>query len=340
MSKRKSSQKHGTDQSQLVAIISYIVIVLVLLIAAGGAGYYFGYGDGKKDVLAHYNKERAVTQKMIKKLQKAMRKDAALSTPKLKEKLQSVLKRDQERAAKSATHEYAQPNSKALPPEGPKRPNKLTTKLPKLAIIIDDVSFSRDIKKIKALNMPITMSFLPPSKNHPDSAKLALKEPFYMVHLPLEAKNFFAAEPSTLHVLASQREISRRIREIKQQFPKVKYINNHTGSTFTSSEIAMNRLIYALRQENITFIDSRTTAATKVPDVMKNFGMPYMARDVFLDHSPEVSEIKKQIRRAISLAKKHGSAIAIGHPHKKTFQAIAESKNILKKVKLVRVDEL
>ncbi|MEA3373120.1 MAG: divergent polysaccharide deacetylase family protein [Campylobacterota bacterium] len=335
MSKRKSSRKHGADQSQLVTIISYIVIVLVLLIAATGAGYYFGYSDGKREVTAHHAKERAATKKMILKLQEATRKKAVISTPELKKKLHTVLKHDKKKEAKLATHEY-----KALPPKGPKRPSKLTTELPKLAIIIDDVSFSRDVKLIKALNIPMTMSFLPPSKNHPDSAKLAAKEPFYMVHLPLEAKNFSASEPSTLYVAASQREILQRIREIKQQFPHVKYINNHTGSTFTSNEIAMNRLIFALRKENIGFIDSRTTAATKVPLVMKNFGMPYVARDVFLDHDPEVKEIKRQIKRAVAIANKHGSAIAIGHPHKKTLQAIAESKDVLSRVKLVRVDEL
>lgn len=339
MTKRKSNRKKR-DTDSLVTIISYIVIVLVLMIGAAGAGYYFGYSDGKSDTMTHYAAQQEATKKMIRKLQEATREEQPVSTPELKKRLQDVLKREQVADTKSAAHEYAPEDAKMLPPEGPKRPAKLTTELPKLAIIIDDVAFSRDVRLIKDLDIPITMSFLPPSKNHPDSARLAAKEPFYMVHLPLEAKNFSASEPSTLYVTASQREILGRVNEIKQQFPNVKYINNHTGSTFTSNEIAMNRLVFALRKEQIGFIDSRTTAQTKVPDVMKNFGLPYIARDVFLDHDPDVAAIKKQIKRAVEIARKSGSAIAIGHPHKKTLQALAESKELLKRVQLVRVDEL
>ena len=93
-----------------------------------------------------------------------------------------------------------------------------------------------------------------------------------------------------------------------------------------------------LNSENIRFIDSRTTAKTAVPAVMKAYGMPYVARDVFLDHDPDVDAVKKQIKRAIAIARKHGSAIAIGHPHKKTLQALRESKGLFSDVELVRID--
>jgi polysaccharide deacetylase 2 family uncharacterized protein YibQ len=88
------------------------------------------------------------------------------------------------------------------------------------------------------------------------------------------------------------------------------------------------------------FIDSRTTAQTKVPQVMKNYGAPYVARDVFLDHESDLSYIKKQIEVAVNKAKKHGSAIAIGHPRPETLQALAESKALFKDVELVRIDGL
>ncbi|MEA3522342.1 MAG: divergent polysaccharide deacetylase family protein, partial [Campylobacterota bacterium] len=206
-------------------------------------------------------------------------------------------------------------------------------------IIIDDVSFKRDVRRIKALDIPLTMSFLPPNKRHPDSAKLASKEPYYMVHIPLEAMSFNATESNTLYTKDSQQHIMKRINEIKRLFPKVKYINNHTGSKFTANEIAMNRLMFALRKKNMMFIDSRTTAETKVPRVMKNYGLPYIARDVFLDHVADVAEIKKQIKKAIAVAKRSGSAIAIGHPRTDTLQAIRESKHLFKGVELVGIND-
>jgi polysaccharide deacetylase 2 family uncharacterized protein YibQ len=184
------------------------------------------------------------------------------------------------------------------------------------------------------------MSFLPPSAARPNSAKLASHESFYMVHLPMEAMNFSAEEPHTIRIKDSQSEISNRIRKIKTLFPKVRYINNHTGSKFTSNEIAMNRLIYAFNKNHIYFVDSRTTAKTKAPKVLKNFGLKYVARDVFLDHHSDKKYIKKQIQKAIKVAKKNGHAIAIGHPHKNTIQALYESKSLFKDVELVQVNQV
>jgi len=152
--------------------------------------------------------------------------------------------------------------------------------------------------------------------------------------------SFTKEEPFTLRVDDSEKKIANRIQKLKKLFPRVRYINNHTGSKFTSNERAVNKLIYELKKRNISFIDSRTIADTKVPKVMKNYGLKYMGRDVFLDHHPEKNYVKLQIQKAIKIAKEHGSAIAIGHPHKNTLLAIKESKNLLKEIDLVLVDKI
>ena len=76
------------------------------------------------------------------------------------------------------------------------------------------------------------------------------------------------------------------------------------------------------------------------PRVLKNFGLKYVARDVFLDHHMDKPYIMKQIKKAIAVAKAHGEAIAIGHPHKNTLQALAESKELFKDVDLVQVNRV
>lgn len=184
------------------------------------------------------------------------------------------------------------------------------------------------------------MSFLPPSKARPNSAKLAANESYYMVHLPMEAQSFSREEPYTLRVKDSQQDILQRVEKIKKLFPRVKYINNHTGSKFTSNEIAMNRLFFAFQKTGIKFVDSRTTAQTQAPTVSKNFGLKYVARDVFLDHHMEKDYVKTQIEKAVKFAQAHGHAIAIGHPHKNTLQALAESKKLLEKVQLVPIQDI
>ncbi len=210
----------------------------------------------------------------------------------------------------------------------------------KLAIIIDDVSFDNEVSAIKKLNLNLTMSFLPPNKIHPDSAVLAAKESFYMVHLPMQAVSFTGNEPLTLNVDDSQAVISQRVDDVVKLFPRVKYINNHTGSKFTSDESAMNKLVFSLKAHNIEFIDSRTIAQTKVPKVMRAFGERYVSRDIFLDHVMDIASVKKQIKEAVKLAKKRGYAVAIGHPHPNTLAALRESKDILKDVELVQINRI
>lgn len=234
----------------------------------------------------------------------------------------------------SAGHEYDH-----TPPQPAKR-KAIPRDKPELAIIIDDVSFAHEVSHIKALGMTLTMSFLPPTNTHPTSAKLAEKEPFYMVHLPLEAVSYSAEEPKTLEADDSLETIDSRIREIKNLFPGARYVNNHTGSKFTADMVAMKMLIYALDREGMTFVDSRTTGKTVVPALMKSLHRPYISRDVFLDHDPDIDAVKAQIKRAVAIAEKYGSAIAIGHPHRNTLKALSESKDVLQKVQLVQIDTL
>ncbi len=335
--KTKSKKKSKHNYSKY---ITYTIVLFLLLSVVGAIGYYAGYEDAKEDTKILIYKERAQTKKLLEKLERASSKQSK-KTKSLNKQLKKVLKQKKDEYKKTAQHEIDKPSKKLMQASTKTdRAAKSSYKKAKLAIIIDDVSFQRDIKNIKALHIPLTMSFLPPSKIHPQSHILASKESFYMVHLPMEAQSFTAEEPFTLRVTDSQAKILDRIEKVKKYFPKVKYINNHTGSKFTSDEVAMNRLIFALRRNNITFIDSRTTAQTKAPVVLKNYNLPYIARDVFLDHDPDINVIKKEIRRAVKVAKKKGSAIAIGHPHKNTLKALMESKEILKQVELVRIDKL
>jgi polysaccharide deacetylase 2 family uncharacterized protein YibQ len=340
VAKRKAKKQDKKFLSSFLFIFSWFVVGLIAIVLLVGVGYYYGYKEGSVAFNNTNQKEIRQLRQQIKKYQNKSKPVHAATT--LNKRLQNVLKQNNhDDTLKTAAHEYADGKGRTTtPPPAIKRKVIHSSQRPKLAIIIDDVSFKRDVSAIKKLNIPITMSFLPPSKRHPDSAKLAQHESFYMVHLPLEAMNFSSEEPFTLHVDDSQKEIASRIESIKELFPRVKYINNHTGSKFTSNESSVNRLIYTLRQDGIKFIDSRTTAQTKVPKVMQSYGSTYVARDVFLDHKSNIEYIKNQIQIAVNKAKQHGSAIAIGHPKRETLQALSESKTLFKDVELVRIDGL
>ncbi len=327
MPKRKKSVKKVDKSSKYLAYVAWFLAILALMIISLTIGYYFGIKDAKQSLAPVQKKESSTSKTLSKK-----------SATTVKRRLEEVLQKEHEKYI-SAAHEI-EDEKLANPSKSVSKKRIVYKSKPKLAIIIDDVQTARQIKAIKSLHLPLTMSFLPPRPARPNSAKLAAHEKFYMVHLPMEAMHFSAEEPETLRVRDSQQKISQKIAKIKRQFPRVHYLNNHTGSKFTANEVAMNRLIFALNANEIRFIDSRTTAQTKAPKVLENFGLKYVARDVFLDHRMDKAYVKKQIKLAIKVAKAHGHAIAIGHPHKETLEAIRESKQLFKDVDLVQVNRV
>ncbi|WP_086229075.1 divergent polysaccharide deacetylase family protein [Campylobacter devanensis] len=223
----------------------------------------------------------------------------------------------------------------------PKLTNKPKSNKPKLAIIIDDISTFYHAKKIKSLNLNITPSIFPISQNYPQTISVSREFKFYMIHLPLEAINYPYEEKNTLKVGDSIEKINKQIAKIRSDFPNAIYINNHTGSKFTSDYSSMKILFNSLKTYKMIFIDSYTTKESKAGILSKEFGNKYLKRDVFIDNSKDEKAIINQIRRAIKIAKISGQAIAIGHPYSQTFKALEVMKNELKnEVELVFVKDL
>ena len=212
---------------------------------------------------------------------------------------------------------------------------------PKLAIIMDDISTNAQASELKKLSIKVTPSIFPPEKEHPKSAELAKEFSVYMVHLPLQALNYTNEKANTLRTGDSKEKISQRIKDIKNDFKDVKYINNHTGSGFTSDFKSTLALLDELKNSEIYFIDSLTTNKSTVLDASKKLGLKYAYRDVFLDNEQNVSKILKMINKAVAVAKKDGVAIAICHPYKSTFEALKiAQKDAFNGVEVVYVDKI
>ena len=140
-------------------------------------------------------------------------------------------------------------------------------KKPKVVIIIDDLANKKDIKNFQSLHLKLTLSLFPKqffSKNNPDIAKTL---EFYMIHLPLEAHNFEQQGVINLRIGDSLQTIESHIAQIKNDFPKLAYINNHTGSRYTESREDMQKLLQVLARHKISFVDSLTTSKV----VLENF---------------------------------------------------------------------
>lgn len=268
--------------------------------------------------------------------------DAENATQSTEKNEQEKIEKEKPKKDEKAKFSDSQKTDKKSAPE----PNEVKAAVkagykPRLVIIIDDVAYKHQADAIKAVNLKLTPSFFPATSAHPETPVLARRFSFYMIHLPMQALGGFkGAEIGTLTVDDNYEKIAKKLQSIKRDFPNLKYINNHTGSRFTSDAAAMDRMMRAVRDENLIFVDSKTTSPTKVYGAAKKYSMPYIARDVFLDHDGSKAAVRKQLKYAVELAKKRSYAIAIGHPHKNTLEVLQESAKLLQEVEVVYLKDL
>jgi uncharacterized protein len=201
------------------------------------------------------------------------------------------------------------------------------TETARLAIILDDLGYDRAAAAaVFALPYHLTISVLPHHEYSAEIAEEAFQRGYQvMLHLPMQAQGNEKSETQELHPGMPATEISRELAGMLNGVPHVVGINNHQGSLATSDPRLMSELMPILRQRNLFFIDSRTTAATVAFDTAQKDDVPCAFRNVpFLDDVRSVAAIRKQLELAIHGAKQKGKAIAIGHPHPETLRALRE----------------
>lgn len=214
---------------------------------------------------------------------------------------------------------------------------------PKVVIIIDDIATPKQLSDIVAIQdagLKLTPSIFPVAQSNVKMLESVANLDFFMVHLPLEALAY-KDELDTISIYDSEDSIKRKIARIKQILPNTLYINNHTGSKFTERRANMEFLLSVLDSHNISFVDSRTTQNTALPDIAKAQNRLILYRDIFIDNALDSHSLNTQINEGVKIAKARGYAILIAHPHKETLNAIRTAKNgALREVDVIYLNEL
>jgi hypothetical protein len=117
-------------------------------------------------------------------------------------------------------------------------------------------------------------------------------------------------------------EIEQIVKENLAQIPEATGVNNHMGSRFTSCSRKVARALKVIKEENLFFVDSLTSCHSKAYKMARSLHMRTAPRNVFLDHEPDLSIIRLQLRHLKAHALTYGAAIGIGHPHIATLAAL------------------
>ncbi len=164
-----------------------------------------------------------------------------------------------------------------------------------------------------------------------------------MLHLPMEPESYPSVNPGPGALLRTmdRNQIEQAVHEAVADVPYISGVNNHMGSSFTEDSERMQWVLEALREQNLFFLDSRTSARTTSSHLAETLGIKIVERSVFLDNVQEEEAIRVQLRRLVTLARQKGEAIAIGHPYYVTCQVLTDEFNYLtSKVELVPVTRL
>ncbi|MCC6303361.1 MAG: divergent polysaccharide deacetylase family protein [Gammaproteobacteria bacterium] len=193
---------------------------------------------------------------------------------------------------------------------------------PAVSIIIDDLGYRpASGARVVALPGAITCAFLPNTPHARHLATLAHeagKE--VMLHLPMQAVGRPLMDDGGLLATMTRREFLRVVRRDLLAVPYVSGINNHMGSLLTQSRGHMEWLMEELSQySGLYFVDSFTSVQSIAHRVAAENRVPTVRRDIFLDAVQDDDAIAREFDGLIETARKHGTAVAIGHPHPQTL---------------------
>ncbi len=216
---------------------------------------------------------------------------------------------------------------------------------PRVTIIIDDIGFDKkSALALAALDSNITFSILPGATfSRTIAERIHKMGGQIMLHLPMEPMEYPEIDPGPEAILSamSPDELINQLRRNLNAFSHISGVNNHMGSRITTLSPKMNQVFTVLKQRNLFFIDSRTSKDTLCRSSARLLQVPFGQRDVFLDNIQEPDYIRGQIKELIKAARKHGTAIGIGHPYEATVRALkAELPKMKKKVRLVPASTL
>ncbi len=197
--------------------------------------------------------------------------------------------------------------------------------LPAISIIIDDLGNHKQTG-YRAVELPgaVACAFLP---HAPFTHQLALlahsgnKE--VMLHAPMESEKHGKVGPGALMLHMDQNQFITTLQKDIAAVPHVRGINNHMGSLLTRHPNHMLWLMQEInRHGDLFFVDSRTTTRTVASKIAGETGVPSLQRDIFLDNVREPEAIESQFNKLIAIARRKGTALAIGHGYESTLSVL------------------
>ncbi|MBT8149153.1 MAG: divergent polysaccharide deacetylase family protein [Gammaproteobacteria bacterium] len=198
----------------------------------------------------------------------------------------------------------------------------------RLAIIIDDIGYNLALgQRAVDLPGPITYGVLPHTPLANKLSQRALRrhpDKEIIIHMPMQSLHGKRLGPGGLLGNFDRNTFLETLRDALQQLPDARGLSNHMGSYLTTLPDRMQWLMAELQQHGLFYLDSKTTTLGMARDAANDSRVPYLARDVFLDHDPSPKAIERAFSRAKQLARRKGMAVVVAHPYRSTLDFLEQ----------------
>jgi polysaccharide deacetylase 2 family uncharacterized protein YibQ len=198
-----------------------------------------------------------------------------------------------------------------------------------ILLILDDMGHGYDRGRLEAcLGLPVEVAFsiIPGTARASWTARRCAEQGRdVLAHLPwqpLRARD--SAERSLVPVDAGAARIRQVVERARRELPGMVAANNHQGSRACLDPGFLERFAAVWRDTGLPFVDSRTVAGSRVPEVLGSAGVAVFENRLFLDHVDEPDAIRAQLRELELLARGRDVTIAIAHPRPATLALLGE----------------
>jgi len=184
-----------------------------------------------------------------------------------------------------------------------------------LVFVIDDAGNNlRELEPFLRIPGPLTIAVLPGLPYSAEAARrirAAGKE--VILHQPMEAIHGQNPGPGAIYSHMSADEIRAILARNIAEVGPVTGINNHQGSKITMNREIMQVILSFCKENNLYFLDSKTTADSIVPVLAGQMGVSIAERNVFIDNEQNKDAMLRYISGGLTRAQRNGSAVMIGH---------------------------
>jgi polysaccharide deacetylase 2 family uncharacterized protein YibQ len=157
------------------------------------------------------------------------------------------------------------------------------------------------------------------------TASLETRRREVFLHLPMQPQAYPDLDPGPRAIMVGmdRDRMAGLLQESLRALPNVRGVNNHMGSAATSDAATMTDFMAVMRDADLIFLDSLTTARSVAYETARAAGVPTVRNRVFLDHDhQDVSRARRKLQELGRAARSSGFAVAIGHPKPATLAAL------------------